>query len=152
MIVTATKSGFEQNFARFGQHLADALADAAADLDGDGQTSLLEAYLTASRATAEFYRQSGRLATEHALLEDTGDGLAMPADWYRGVRPAQKPAGPLSVGWCGRFMHGDDHAAISGQGSEAHPLIRASSAYDYGLRRVAGRGDLVGMSRMESLR
>lgn len=92
VLVTATKSGFEHNFARFGKYLSEAIADAAADLDGDGQTSLLEAFLTASRAAEDFYRRQGRLATEHALLEDTGDGRAVPAGWYRGIRPVLMPA------------------------------------------------------------
>ena len=39
-----------------------------ADLDKDGQVSLLEAYLTACRQVDEFYSQEARLATEHALL------------------------------------------------------------------------------------
>ena len=50
VIVTATKSGYEQNYARFGQFLAAAIIDPNADLDKDGQTSLLEAFLMASRA------------------------------------------------------------------------------------------------------
>src|SRR5256885_4790652 len=29
----------------------------------------------ANRLTAEFYTRAGRLATEHALLEDNGDGV-----------------------------------------------------------------------------
>ncbi len=90
-IVAATKSGHESNFARFGDAMSQAVGDPAADLDKDGQTSLLEAFLKASRRTAEFYETSGRLATEHALLDDTGDGLGTKADWYRGVRAVKKP-------------------------------------------------------------
>ena len=90
VILVATKSGFEQNFTRFGGYLAEAVIDPEADLDKDGQTSLLEAFLIASRAVTEFYAAAGRLATEHALLDDTGDGLGTPADWFRGIRPVQK--------------------------------------------------------------
>lgn len=90
VIVTATKSGFEQNYARFGGYLAQAIAEPGADLDKDGQTSLLEAFLTASHQTQAFYLADGRLATEHALLDDNGDGLGTPADWFRGIRPTQK--------------------------------------------------------------
>ncbi|MBN1363090.1 MAG: hypothetical protein JW993_20995 [Sedimentisphaerales bacterium] len=89
VVVTATKSGFEQNYARFGGFLAQAVVDPAADLDKDGQTSLLEAFLTASHQTSEFYTAEGRLATEHALLDDNGDALGTPADWFRGIRPVQ---------------------------------------------------------------
>ena len=90
IIITATKSGFEQNFARFGRYLADSIADIKADLDKDGQTSLLEAFLIASNRVNEFYSAAGRLITEHALLDDNGDGLGTRADWFRGIRPVQK--------------------------------------------------------------
>jgi len=29
--------------------------------------------------------------TEHALLDDNGDGLGTPADWFRGLRAVKKP-------------------------------------------------------------
>ena len=90
IVITATKSGFEQNFTRFGQYFAEAVIDPRADLDKDGQTSLLEAFLSASHAVSEFYSAAGRLATEHALLDDNGDGLGTPAEWFRGIRPVQK--------------------------------------------------------------
>jgi hypothetical protein len=90
VVITATKSGFEQNYARFGQYLAGAIAEPQADLDKDGQTSLLEAFLSASHRVDEFYSAAGRLITEHALLDDNGDGLGTRADWFRGIRPVQK--------------------------------------------------------------
>lgn len=97
VVITATRSGSEQNFTRFGLHLAEALTDDQGDLDRDGQISLLEAFLTASARVAEFYKTEGRLATEHALLDDDGDGRGTPADWFRGVIPIKKPAGNASV-------------------------------------------------------
>jgi hypothetical protein len=90
VVIAATRSGFEQNYARFGQYIAEAVTDPKADLDKDGQTSLLEAFLMASRRVAEFYDTEGRLATEHALLDDNGDGLGTPADWFRGIRAVKK--------------------------------------------------------------
>ncbi len=90
IVITATRSGFEHNYARFGQYLAEAVAEPQADLDKDGQTSLLEAFLTASKAAGAFYTAAGRLATEHALLDDNGDALGTPAEWFRGIRPTQK--------------------------------------------------------------
>jgi hypothetical protein len=90
VIVTATRSGSELNFARFGEYFAKALPDASSDLDKDGQVSLLEAFLMASRHVAEFYQTEGRLTTEHALIDDNGDGLGTPADWFRGVRAIKK--------------------------------------------------------------
>lgn len=90
VIVTATRSGQEVNFTRFNSHFADAISSPEADLDKDGQTSLLEAYLVASSRVAEFYHTEGRLATEHPLLDDNGDGLGTPPDWFRGVRAVKK--------------------------------------------------------------
>lgn len=91
VLVTSTRSGYEQNYARFGKFLAEALPDPKSDLDKDGQISLLEAFLSASHRTAEFYQTDGRLATEHALIDDNGDGLGTPADWFKGVRAIKRP-------------------------------------------------------------
>ena len=85
-VVTAARSGHEVNFARFGEHLASSIGDLAADLDKDEQTSLLEAFLAASAKTREFYASEGRLATEHSLLDDNGDKLGTPGDWFQGNR------------------------------------------------------------------
>ena len=97
VVVTATRAGSENNFARFGEHFSAAVADPAADLDKDGQTSLLEAFLAASHRVEEFYKQEGRLATEHALLDDNGDGAGIPADWFQGTRAtkAARSGAPL---------------------------------------------------------
>ena len=90
VVVTATKSGYETNFARFGQYLAEAITDEHADLDKDGQVSLLEAFLTGSNRVEEYYRTHSQLATEHSLLDDNGDRLGTPPTWFRGVRATQR--------------------------------------------------------------
>jgi len=90
VIITATRSGHELNFARFGQYIAETIADPRADLDKDGQVSLLEAYLTAGSRVGEYYRTHAQLATEHALLDDNGDKLGTPADWFRGIRATRR--------------------------------------------------------------
>ena len=93
VIITATKSGSESNFARLGGFISEAISDPAADLDKDGQTSVLEAWLAAAQRTSDFYKNEGRLATEHSLLDDNGDGLGTPSDWFRGVRVVKKAKG-----------------------------------------------------------
>lgn len=93
IVITATKSGAENNFARFGGYLSQTIADPSADLDKDGQTSLLEAWLAAAQRTAAYYKDEGRLATEHSLLDDNGDGLGTPPDWFQGVRVMKKATG-----------------------------------------------------------
>lgn len=91
IVVTATRSGGEINYAHFGEYLAQSIGSPDADLDKDEQTSLLEAFLMASRRVSDFYKDEGRLATEHALVDDNGDGLGTPADWFKGVRAVKKP-------------------------------------------------------------
>lgn len=122
VIVTATKSGYEQNLTRFGTFLAENIANPEADLDKDDQTSLLEAFLAASRKTAEFYETEGRLATEHALIDDNGDGLGSSADWFRGIRPVKQPeSGALADG-----LHAHQiHLVPSPQEKNMPPLLRA---------------------------
>ncbi len=74
VIVTATKSGAERLSTVFPEHLLDALKAQAGDLDKDGRVSVLESFNYARNKTAEWYEDQGLLATEHALLDDNGDG------------------------------------------------------------------------------
>ena len=97
IVVTATRSGAEENFTRFGRYMAQTIADPEADLDKDGQTSLLEAFLMASRRVADFYKNEGRLATEHALIDDNGDGFGTPVEWFRGIRATKKAANNFAL-------------------------------------------------------
>lgn len=106
VVVTAAKSGAEQNFARFGDYISAAIGNPEHDLDKDGQTSLFEAFLIASRQTEQFYSSDGRLETEHAVLDDNGDGEGIRADWFRGLRLVKKPdAGRLADGSLAHQMH-----------------------------------------------
>lgn len=90
VVITAAQSGHEYNFAHLGDYLSAAIADPAGDLDKDEQTSLLEAYLLACSRLREFYSKDGRLATEHALLDDNGDKQGTPADWFQGLRVVKR--------------------------------------------------------------
>lgn len=86
IVMTATKSGTETSYARFGQFLAESINSPEADIDQDGATSLLEAFLSATKQVQEFYEKEGRIATEQALVDDNGDGLGTPAGFFRGTR------------------------------------------------------------------
>lgn len=105
IVMTGTKDGNEIQFTHFGGFLADAIGKLEADIDRDGQTSLLEGWLFASRRTEEFYKADGRLATEHSLLDDSGDGKGTRAELFEGVRIKQNikdkdaPDGKLSRRW-----------------------------------------------------
>lgn len=73
-IITATKTGLERNDAFFGGYFVDAFAQDGADLDKDERVSLLEAFQFARKEVARAYEQDNRLLTEHAVLDDNGDG------------------------------------------------------------------------------
>ena len=73
VVVTATKSGTEQNYARFGTFFAEAIGKLESDLDHDDSVSVREAFLKAATETEAFYKSEGRIPTEHALLDDNGD-------------------------------------------------------------------------------
>ena len=75
IVVTATRSGQETNATRFAGFLIAALNATDADTDQDGHTSVLEAFVYANRLTGDFYKRAGRLASEHALIDDNGDGV-----------------------------------------------------------------------------
>jgi hypothetical protein len=74
IVITATKSGTEKNATVFARYWAEALRDPAADSDKNESVSALEAFHFAERKTTEFFDSQKRLATEHAVLEDTGKG------------------------------------------------------------------------------
>jgi len=74
IIVTATRSGRERNETVFARFFVEALAGEGADLDKDRRVSLLEAFQYARRLTSDHYEQSKEILTEHALLDDNGDG------------------------------------------------------------------------------
>lgn len=98
VIITATKNEAEIFYTRFGTYFVEAVAGIPeADVDNDQQVSLLEAFLYASEQVAKFYEENGRLATEHSLLDDTGDKLGSRAEWFDGTTATQTPgkeAGP----------------------------------------------------------
>jgi len=74
VIVSATKSGTEKNATVFARYWVEALRDSAADTDKNGSISALEAFRYADQKTVQFYQSQKRLATEHAVIEDTGKG------------------------------------------------------------------------------
>jgi hypothetical protein len=74
IVITATASSQERNETIFAEHFVAAFADGGADADKDGRVSLLEAYRYAQREVERVYERDNRLLTEHARLEDDGDG------------------------------------------------------------------------------
>ncbi|HTX16354.1 MAG TPA: hypothetical protein VMD77_13735 [Candidatus Baltobacteraceae bacterium] len=71
-VIAATKSGTEKNATVFARYWVQALHDPEADVDKNDAITALEAFRYATSRTAEFYDAQKRLATEHAVFEDTG--------------------------------------------------------------------------------
>jgi hypothetical protein len=73
-VIAATKSGTEKNATVFARYWVEAFQDPSADTDHSESVSAMEAFAYAARKTAAFYDSQKRLATEHAVFNDTGAG------------------------------------------------------------------------------
>lgn len=78
VVVTATRSGTERDESLFGGYFVAALTEDEADTDKDGRVSVLEAFQYANAETDRVYGQQNRLRSEHAMLDDDGDGRGTP--------------------------------------------------------------------------
>lgn len=78
IVMTATEPDLEVNETLFPHHLAKALGSPPPylelDVDRDGRLTLLDVYLWTARETAQEYVAGMLLATEHSLIDDSGDG------------------------------------------------------------------------------
>ena len=94
VLITATKAGTERNATIFTRYWVEALRDPGADTDKNDTISALEAFRYAQQKTVGFYETQKRLATEHAVLEDTGSGAGVrtpSAENGNGLRAAAFP-------------------------------------------------------------
>lgn len=75
-VMTATRTGRERNASVFGGYFVEAFAEGeeAADQNRDRRVSMLEAFVYARTSVEQQYEADGLLATEHAMLDDNGDG------------------------------------------------------------------------------
>ena len=73
-IVSATRSGAEKFSTLFGGFFIDALASDTADADKNKRISVLEAFNAAKAEVKRAYEKQGIMVTEHAVLDDGGDG------------------------------------------------------------------------------
>lgn len=74
VVIAATRSVREQNATEFGQFFAEAMSGSGSDLDHDNRISLLEAFTYAKQEVARYYEEQNEMLTEHAVLDDNGDG------------------------------------------------------------------------------
>jgi hypothetical protein len=79
VVVTATESTAQRYDTVFPEQLIAALRDPAADLDKNGRVSVWELFVRTSKGVAAHFERQGLLATERALLDDTGDGTGVEA-------------------------------------------------------------------------
>ena len=77
IVITATKTGLERNVTMFGDMFVKGLVSEEADADKDSRVSVAEAYSYARQEVARAYQSSKRLQTEHAQIDDTGDGIGV---------------------------------------------------------------------------
>jgi hypothetical protein len=77
VIISATEADREINETTFPHVMADVLTTPPAegfDADEDGRATLFDLYIAVTRTIAQRYADDMQLSTEHALLEDNGDG------------------------------------------------------------------------------
>jgi hypothetical protein len=79
IVITATESTAERYDTVFPAELIAALTDPAADLDKNGRVSVWELFQFVNRRVARHFDEQGLLATEHALIDDNGDGIGADA-------------------------------------------------------------------------
>lgn len=75
IVITSTDSPAQRYDTVFAGYFIRALADPSADLDKNDRVSIWEAFASASASVRRYYQQRGQLSTEHALLDDNGDGI-----------------------------------------------------------------------------
>ncbi len=75
IICTATKSVDEMQATEFAEFFIRSLEEGSADRNHDDRISVFEACEQAAQMTEQWYEGQGLLATEHAILDDNGDGL-----------------------------------------------------------------------------
>ena len=80
IVITATRTGTQRNQTIFPEYLVESLIEPAADLNQDNNLSVLEIFLYTTEQTARHYEREGHLATEHSLLDDSGDGMGTRVD------------------------------------------------------------------------
>jgi len=114
IVITATRTEGERNQTRFGEFFAEALSTGDADMDKDGRVSMLEAFTWARRRVAESYERDGQLLTEHAVLDDDGDG--------KGTGEPGRPGGDGAVA---RTLFLSAGTSQPMPGADADPEIRA---------------------------
>jgi hypothetical protein len=118
VVITATDTGAQKYATVFPEYFAKALADANADLDKDGKTSIWEVFAATSGAVARHYTERAQLTTERAVLSDTGEKVGV-------LATAAGQQGTLA-----RSLYLDRDAAAESASPEVQTLIARRRALE----------------------
>ncbi|MEO7271295.1 MAG: hypothetical protein ABIX28_20930 [Vicinamibacterales bacterium] len=75
VVISATDNAAQRYDTVFPGFFIHAFEEPAADIDKNGRVSIWEAFAAATTSVRRYYQRQGQLATERALLDDTGDGI-----------------------------------------------------------------------------
>ena len=75
VVISSTRSPSERYDPVFARYFIEALDSRNGDRDKNNRVSMLEAFNYARANVEQWYEQQGRLASEHAGLDDNGDAL-----------------------------------------------------------------------------
>ncbi|HEX9652091.1 MAG TPA: C13 family peptidase [bacterium] len=119
VVITATKSGQEHFATNFSDFFLDALSSEDADVNKDQRISMAEAFSFAKSNQDKWFEEKRRIRSEHALLDDNGDGKGSPTldAANDGTRASRVYLGPVSAEW-----QGIASKAQSGQASPTDKL------------------------------
>ena len=80
-IVIAAARSDQPHSTRFSSYFVPALSSPEGDVDGDGHTSLLEAFQWSAQQIDALYRDQGLMKNETPILEDDADGEPSQSPW-----------------------------------------------------------------------
>ncbi len=75
VVISSTRSPSERFDPIFSRYFIEALDSRQGDRDKNNRVSMLEAFRYAKASVEQWYEEQGRLASEHAGLDDNGDAL-----------------------------------------------------------------------------
>lgn len=75
VVLSATRSSAEKYDTKFPEYLLEGIQGHRADRDKNQRLSVLEAFMFAQDRVQNFFRDEGRLASEHSALDDNADGI-----------------------------------------------------------------------------
>lgn len=134
IVVTATRSPGESERTHFPGFFVEAFRDEGADTDKDGRVSLLEAFGYARTEVERYYERENQLLTEHALLDDDGDGEG-----------STEPSGAGGDGvLAGRFFLAASSPAVAGRAADSpqlRALLEEKARIETGIAELRARRD-----------